>query len=50
MITTIQDEVLNAVNSMETALSKVNIGVELATEAGDALKEIVAKSDDLNQL
>lgn len=47
MITTIQDEVFNAVNSMETALGKVNIGVELATEAGDALKEIVARVDDL---
>lgn len=47
MITTIQNEVLRAVDSMENAMGKVNVGVELASQAGDALKEIVNKVDDL---
>jgi methyl-accepting chemotaxis protein len=47
MIKTIQEEVSKAVDSMENASGKVNIGVELSAHAGEALKNIVAKADEL---
>ena len=47
MIKTIQEEVFKAVDSMENASSKVNTGVELSAQAGGALKNIVAKADEL---
>ena len=47
MIKTIQDEVSMAVNSMESATSNVNLGVDLVTKAGAALQDIVLSANDL---
>ena len=47
MIKTIQEEVFKAVDSMENASGKVNTGVELSAQAGEALKNIVTKADEL---
>lgn len=47
MIKAIQDEVFGAVDAMENATGKVNRGVELSGQAGDALAKIVRKVDDL---
>lgn len=47
MIKTIQEEVFKAVDSMENASGKVNVGVELSAHAGEALKNIVEKADEL---
>ena len=47
MIKTIQEEVFKAVDSMENASGKVTVGVELSAHAGEALKNIVEKADEL---
>jgi len=47
MIKAIQDEVSMAVNSMENATSNVNLGVDLVTQAGSALQNIVVSADEL---
>jgi methyl-accepting chemotaxis protein len=47
MIKAIKDEVFRAVDSMENASSKVNAGVELSSQAGDALEVIVRHADEL---
>ena len=47
MIKAIQSEVNNAVDSIETATKKVNVGVELSAHAGGSLKRIVEKVDEL---
>jgi methyl-accepting chemotaxis protein len=47
MIKANTDEVFRAVDSMENASSKVNAGVELSSQAGDALEVIVKKADEL---
>jgi methyl-accepting chemotaxis protein len=47
MIKAIQDEVAKAVDSMEVVSGKVNVGVELSTQAGEALAVIVHKADEL---
>ncbi len=47
MIKSIQDEVFGAVDAMENATGKVNVGVELSGQAGEALVKIVRKVDDL---
>lgn len=50
MIRTIQDEVHGAVDSMESATSRVASGVALATEAGNTLREIVTSVDGLQSM
>ena len=47
MIKAIQNEVTKAVDIMDSATTKVQSGVELTTQAGDALKAIVKSSDEL---
>lgn len=47
MIKAIQNEVSKAVEIMDSATGKVQSGVELTTQAGDALKAIVKSSDEL---
>ncbi len=47
MIKAIQEEVRNAFDAMENATNKVNVGVELSARAGESLKAIVKKADDL---
>ena len=47
MIKAIQEEVRNAFDAMEDATNKVNSGVELSSHAGESLKSIVKKADDL---
>jgi len=47
MIRAIQEEVNRAVEFMGNATEKVDMGVELTSKAGDALKGIVKVSDDL---
>ncbi len=47
MIESIQGDVARAVGSMENATEKVNLGVELAEQAGGALQEIVKSVDGL---
>ncbi|MCX8021612.1 MAG: methyl-accepting chemotaxis protein [Syntrophorhabdaceae bacterium] len=47
MIKAIQEEVNKAVDIMGNATEKVNIGVDLTSKAGDALKDIVKVSDNL---
>lgn len=47
MIKAIQDEVALAVSSMENATSNVNLGVDLVTQAGSALQNIVVSADEL---
>jgi len=50
MIKAIQNEVTKAVEVMDTATDKVQSGVELTTQAGDALKTIVKSSDELQMM
>jgi len=47
MIKAIQNEVAKAVDKMDSATLKVQSGVDLTTQAGDALKAIVKSSDEL---
>lgn len=47
MIRAIQNEVNNAVEIMDSATKKVDIGVKLTAQAGEALKEIVKSSNEL---
>jgi methyl-accepting chemotaxis protein len=47
MIKAIKDEVFKAIDSMENVSSKVNTGVELSSQAGDALEIIVKHADEL---
>jgi len=47
MIKAIQSEVGKAVDFMGNATKKVEVGVELTSKAGDALKAIVKSSDEL---
>jgi len=47
MINSTQNEVLKAIDSMETVSSKVSVGVELSAQTGKALSVIVAKTNDL---
>jgi len=47
MIKAIQNEVTKAVEIMDTATVKVQSGVSLTAQAGDALKAIVKSSDEL---
>ncbi|MCX8111190.1 MAG: methyl-accepting chemotaxis protein [Syntrophorhabdaceae bacterium] len=47
MIKAIQNEVTKAVDIMDSATTKVQSGVELTMQAGDALKAIVKSSDEL---
>jgi len=48
MITSIQKEVHEVVNSMETITREVTTGVELSTQAGDVLRSIVGSVDQLH--
>jgi len=50
MIGTIQDEVRQAVGSMEGAVHMVESGVELSTQAGGALNDIMKAVDDLQTM
>jgi len=50
MIGTIQDEVRQAVGSMEGAVHMVESGVELSTQAGGALNDIMKAVDDLQAM
>lgn len=47
MIKAIQNEVTKAVEIMDSATKKVDTGVKLTAQAGEALKEIVKSSNDL---
>ncbi len=47
MIKAIKDEVFRAVDSMDSASDKVKAGVELTSQAGNALEVIVRKADEL---
>ncbi len=50
MINTIQDETTQAVDAMEEGTHKVENGVKLANEAGDALAQIVTGVEDVNDM
>ena len=50
MIKAIQDEVENAVTSMNEGTERVNIGVELSTQAGNALHGIVKSVNNLQTM
>jgi len=50
MINTIQDETTQAVNAMEEGTHKVENGVKLANEAGEALSQIVTGVEDVNDM
>ncbi|MCX7856526.1 MAG: methyl-accepting chemotaxis protein [Deltaproteobacteria bacterium] len=50
MIKSIQDEINRVVEFMITATKKVENGVELTSKAGEALREIVKGSDDLQRM
>ena len=50
MIGTIQDEVKQAVGSMEGAVHMVESGVELSTQAGGALNDIMKAVDELQAM
>jgi len=50
MINTIQDETAQAVNAMEEGTHKVENGVKLANEAGEALAQIVTGVEDVNDM
>lgn len=47
MIKAVQDEVVKAVEAMETATSNVKGGVELVTQAGSSLRTIVKSANEL---
>lgn len=47
MIRAIQEEVSKAVHSMDSATSNVNLGVDLVTQAGSALRAIVQSANEL---
>ncbi|HTZ18705.1 MAG TPA: methyl-accepting chemotaxis protein, partial [Dissulfurispiraceae bacterium] len=50
MINAMQDETQKAVDSMEKGSKKVEIGVELAKQAGGSLREIVASANGLQSI
>lgn len=50
MINTIQDETTQAVSAMEEGTHKVENGVKLANEAGEALSQIVTGVEDVNDM
>jgi methyl-accepting chemotaxis protein len=50
MIKAIQDEVENAVTSMNEGTERVNVGVELSTQAGNALHDIVKSVNNLQTM
>ncbi len=50
MINTIQDETSRAVEAMEEGTHKVENGMNLANEAGDALSKIVTGVEDVNDM
>ncbi|MCL4536000.1 MAG: methyl-accepting chemotaxis protein [Nitrospirae bacterium] len=50
MIKAIQDEVEKAVTSMNEGTERVNVGVELSTQAGNALHDIVKSVNDLQTM
>ncbi len=50
MINTIQDETTRAVDAMDEGTKKVENGVNLANEAGDALSQIVTGVEDVNDM
>ncbi|MFQ5427426.1 MAG: methyl-accepting chemotaxis protein [Thermodesulfobacteriota bacterium] len=50
MINTIQDETTRAVDAMDEGTNKVENGVKLANEAGDALSQIVTGVEDVNDM
>jgi len=47
MISAIQDEMTGTVNAMKNVADNVDVGVTLSAQAGDALKVIVEKADEL---
>lgn len=50
MIKAVQDEVVKAVEAMDTATSNVDGGVELVTQAGSALRTIVRSANELQTM
>jgi methyl-accepting chemotaxis protein len=50
MISAMQNETQKAVDSMEHGSKKVEDGVELAKQAGESLKEIVASANGLQSM
>ncbi|MBA4418185.1 MAG: methyl-accepting chemotaxis protein [Syntrophus sp. (in: bacteria)] len=50
MILAIQEETLKAVHSMENVATKVETGVELTAQAGEALKDIVTSAGGLDSM
>lgn len=50
MIRSVQDEVSEAIISMDTATKRVDTGVALSTEAGNTLREIVSSVDILQAM
>jgi methyl-accepting chemotaxis protein len=50
MIRSVQDEVNEAITSMDTATRRVDTGVALSSEAGSTLREIVSSVDTLQSM
>ena len=50
MIRSVQDEVNEAITSMDTATRRVDTGVALSSEAGSTLREIVSSVDTLQAM